>query len=162
MKTASIHQLKAELLVMEPHQITEICLKLAKFKKENKEFLDYLVWGSNDSMQYVEEVKVEISEMFENIQSDRNFYYAKKSIRKILRFANRYCKYLNEKELCCELRMFFIESLIQFVQEENYQNQAQKIVQTELNKTEAMIRKLHEDYQFDFKLRLEELKEKLC
>ncbi len=162
MKTASIHQLKSELHAMEPQQIAEICLKLAKFKKENKEFLDYLVWGSNDSGLYVEEVKLEVSEMFENIQRDRNFYFVKKSIRKIQRFVNRYCKYLIEKELCCELRMFYIESLIQFIQDWNYQAQAHKIVQAELSKIEALIGKLHEDYQFDYTLRYNELKDKMC
>lgn len=162
MKTASIHQLKSELHAMEPQQIAEICLKLAKFKKENKEYLDYLVWGSVDSEQYVEDLKSEISDMFQNIQVDRNFYLVKKSIRKIQRFVNRYCKYLIEKELCCELRMFFIESLIQFIQDWNCRAQAQKIVQAELSKIEAFIGKLHEDYQFDYTLRYNELKDKMC
>jgi hypothetical protein len=161
MKTASIHQLKSEMLAMEPHQIIDICLKLAKFKKENKEYLDYLVWGLVDSEQYVEDLKLEISEMFQNIQADRNFYFVKKSIRKIQRFVNRYCKYLIEKELCCELRLFYVERLIQFIQDWNYQSHAQKIVQTELGKIKAFIGKLHEDYQFDYTLRYEELKAKM-
>ena len=39
MKAATIHEIKQELVTLKPAALSELCLRLAKFKKENKELL---------------------------------------------------------------------------------------------------------------------------
>ena len=48
MKAASISEIKTELKGLPPAQLTELCLRLARFKKENKELLTYLLFEAND------------------------------------------------------------------------------------------------------------------
>ena len=43
MKPATVHQLKRELQTRTPDELLQLCLRLAKFKKENKELLTYRV-----------------------------------------------------------------------------------------------------------------------
>ena len=44
MKTASIQELKQELQGVAPGKLLELCLRLARFKKDNKELLTYLLF----------------------------------------------------------------------------------------------------------------------
>jgi len=39
MKTATVHEIKQELVATKPGDLVELCLRLARFKKENKELL---------------------------------------------------------------------------------------------------------------------------
>ena len=47
MKAATINELKQELQNIPPAKVTELCLRLARFKKENKELLTYLLFEEN-------------------------------------------------------------------------------------------------------------------
>ncbi len=49
MKAASIQELKQELQHTSLKEITELCLRLARFKKENKELLTYLLFEASDA-----------------------------------------------------------------------------------------------------------------
>ena len=44
MKAATIIELKQELNNTSPAIVSELCLRLARFKKENKELLTYLLF----------------------------------------------------------------------------------------------------------------------
>ena len=55
MKTASISELKQELQYRSEKEIMELCLRLARFKKENKELLTYLLFEAQDEEAYLEE-----------------------------------------------------------------------------------------------------------
>lgn len=48
MKTATIAELKSELGNVPAPQLAELCIRLAKFKKENKELLTYLLFEAYD------------------------------------------------------------------------------------------------------------------
>ena len=82
MKAASISELKQELMTLPPKTVLEICLRLAKFKKENKELLSYLLFEAHNEEGYVEEIKKEINDAFWNLPRG-NMYIIKKGLRKI-------------------------------------------------------------------------------
>ncbi|MFK8008518.1 MAG: hypothetical protein AB8H03_19320, partial [Saprospiraceae bacterium] len=44
MKAATVKQIKDELNDRSPKELLEFCLRLSKFKKENKELLTYLLF----------------------------------------------------------------------------------------------------------------------
>ena len=77
MKTASLKEIKTELYRLHPARIQELCIQMAKFKKENKELLTYLLFGAYDETAYIEEVKSLIDEQFKEIKKG-NAYLAKK------------------------------------------------------------------------------------
>jgi hypothetical protein len=56
--------LKKEMGNITSDDLTEICLRMAKFKKENKELLCYLLFDSNYEPEYIERVKNEIDILF--------------------------------------------------------------------------------------------------
>jgi len=60
MKAATVAQLKKELQYKSQDEVLQLCLRLARFKKENKELLTYLLFESDSEEGYIETVKEEL------------------------------------------------------------------------------------------------------
>ena len=106
MNSASISEIKKELQRLDADELNAICLRLAKYKKENKELLSYLLSDAHDEAGYIRGIKAELDVMFEELDG-RNLYITKKILRKILRFANRQIKYSGIAQTELELRISF-------------------------------------------------------
>src|SRR5882762_4552837 len=106
MTTASLQEIKKELRTRDADSLHELCMRLAKYKKENKELLNYLLFEAHNEQAYVENVKEEIHELFKTVPAS-NVYFIKKSLRKILRFANKQIKYSGITQTELEVRIFF-------------------------------------------------------
>jgi len=149
MRAASISEIKKELHSLDVDTLQTICLRLAKYKKENKELLSYLLSEAQDEAGYIQSVKAEIETMFLEL-SDRNLYIVKKILRKILRYANRQIKYSGIAQTELELRIFFCEKIkeaeIPLVADTVLFN----LYQQQLKKIEGVLDKLPEDYQVDY------------
>ena len=92
MKSATIHEIKQELLTVKPAALVDLCLRLGRFKKENKELLTYLLFEAHDEAGYIRGIKEEIDNHFSEINLS-HLYFAKKSLRKIARIINKYSRY---------------------------------------------------------------------
>jgi hypothetical protein len=157
MKAATIHELKQELSNTPAEQLTELCLRLAKFKKENKELLSYLLFEAFDEHAYVENIKTEMLQQFEEINTS-SLYFVKKSLRKIIRTLNKYIRYTGSSETEAKLLLFFCATLKDSgipveknpVIKNMYLNQLKKITKT--------IATMHEDLQYEYTRELEQLK----
>ncbi|MBL7709543.1 MAG: hypothetical protein JNJ86_10750, partial [Chitinophagaceae bacterium] len=79
MKAATVHEIKQELLNCKPAETVELCLRLSRFKKENKELLTYLLFEAHNEEGFVTSVKNEIDELFSEINQSQ-LYFAKKSL----------------------------------------------------------------------------------
>ena len=77
MKAASIHELKKELEARNHIELLSFCVRLAKFTKENKELLTFLLFEADDISTYIENVKQETTGFFNEINTS-NIYYIKK------------------------------------------------------------------------------------
>lgn len=156
MKIASVNEIKHELATLPANDLVSICLRLAKFKKENKELLNYLLFEASNETVFVNAVKMEINDEFNAINKS-NIYYAKKSIRKILRITNKYIRYTASKEIEIILLCHFCETLndsgIAFKKSTALSN----LYQAQLKKIKAAIATLHEDLQYDYLKQLKEL-----
>jgi hypothetical protein len=53
MKAYTINEIKTELEQSNTKKLFSLCLKLAKFKKENKELLAFLLFESGDVPAYI-------------------------------------------------------------------------------------------------------------
>lgn len=153
MKAFSLKELKAELSTISPLEVTEICLRLAKYKKENKELLAYLLFNAGDEASYVVEVKAQIDEQFLEV-NQRNLYLTKKMLRKILRTTNRFIKYSGVKQTEVELLIYFchkvLDSGIPFRSNKALDNLYQRLI-IRIKKSISM---LHEDLQYDYSVEL--------
>ena len=149
MRTPSIHEIKQELVTLKAAEVTALCLRLARFKKENKELLSYLLFEAQDEQHYIKNIKQEIKELFAEINLS-HLYFAKKTLRKILRVINKHSRYSGSKQTDLELRIFFCQQLkasgIPFQQNAVLGN----IFNGQLKKINAALATLHEDLQHDY------------
>ncbi len=106
MKAVTVKELKTELNNCSNTEMIELCLRLSKFKKENKELLTYLLFESSNEEGYIQSVKTEIDEQFDLINT-KTYYFIKKSVRKILRTIKKYIRYSKNKETEVELLLYF-------------------------------------------------------
>jgi len=157
MKSAALNDLKKELKQLTPHQLTELCLRLAKYKKDNKELIGFLLFDAHDKNAFVKELKEEIKVQFEEIDKTNNLYYVKKSLRKILRQIVKYCKYLDDKTLSTELHIYFCEQLKQSGIPFRKSQLLINMYEQQLKKINQLIAGMHEDLRADFNKDLEAL-----
>lgn len=156
MKAASVKELKDELNHRSPQELLEICLRLSKFKKENKELLTYLLFDSFDEAGYTEKVKQELEEQIDSI-NQTNIYYIKKSVRKILRTLKRYARYSSRKETEVELLLYFCQKLRSFSPFIRKDKVLNSLYDRQLLQIKKLILSLHEDLQYDYQMELQEL-----
>lgn len=157
MKTATVAQLKKELQYRSPEEVAQLCLRLARFKKENKELLTYLLFESENEEGYMEAVKQEVDEMFSEINVN-SFFYIKKSVRKILRTIKKYIRYSGNKATEIELLLYFCEKLKNFRPSIHRNSVLLNLYNRQLEYVEKKIPLLHEDLQYDYGLILQQLK----
>lgn len=159
MKSASISELKKELNELPQKQLVELCLSLSKYKKDNKEFLDYLLFEAYDKANFALSIKKEIDEHFEELKTQSNLYYTKKSLRKILRLITKYCKYLNDKAIAAELHIYFCSKLKNSGIPYHKSQLIVNMYEQQLKKINTLISALHEDLQQDYLNDLEKIME---
>lgn len=156
MKAATVHQLKNELVNKSSEELVELCLRLSKFKKENKELLTYLLYESSDEIGYTESVKKEVDEEFENINAS-NFYYIKKSIRKTLRSIKKYSRYSTRKDTEIELLIHFCFKLKTFQPSIKHSLTLVNLYKRQVLLIKKIVSTLHEDLQHDYQQQIEDL-----
>ncbi|WP_298496667.1 hypothetical protein [uncultured Algibacter sp.] len=156
MKAVSVVTIKKELKHLSSNELAELCLRLSKFKKENKELLTYLLFESHDEAGYIESVKGYMDDEFELINT-KSYFYIRKSVRKILRNVKKFIRYSQKKETEVELLLYFCKKLKDFKPSINRSTQLQNMYNRQILLAKKTIDKLHEDLQYDFNLMLEDL-----
>ena len=160
MKAASVIQIKKELETLNEEHLKQLCLRLARFKKENKELLTYLLFESYDEAFYIEGIKEEIDQLFEDINT-KSYFYIKKSVRKILRSLKKYARYSNSKETEVELLLYYCHKLKNLKPSINNNVTLTNIYLRQIDNIEKKLTKLHEDLQYDYREQLNKLNQQL-
>lgn len=158
MKAATVHELKDELKHRSAAQLVELCNRLARFKKENKELLTYLLFEAHDEEGYKRSVKEEIDFQFSEIQKDNSLYLQKKSVRKVLRTTNKYARYSGNKTTEIELLLHFCTQLKQSGIKIHNSTALGNLYESQLKKINKLLPSVHEDLQYDYLKAVESLK----
>jgi hypothetical protein len=153
MKSASLAELKKELLSLKPSRLSELILRIAKYKKENKELLTYLLFESDDEKSFIKNIKDEVDQQFEEMNKS-NTYLAKKSLRKILRFVNKHIKYSGLKETEAELLLYFCFKAKASGIPIRKNTVLTNLYEQQLKKINKAIDSMHEDLQYDYQQEL--------
>lgn len=156
MKTATINELKKELAGVPHAQLVELCLRLAKYKKESKELLTYLLFESHSPDGYIASVKAFIALEFDSL-STTHLYHAKKTLRKILRITNKHIRFTGSKQAETELLLFFCQKMRRSGLKIGASVQLANLYQQQLRKIEKAIESQHEDLQYDYRKQLDAL-----
>lgn len=156
MKAASLKEIKTELNHRSPQELLDLCLRLSKFKKENKELLTYLLFESADEEAFVQSIKAQIDESFEGINT-KTFYFIKKSVRKILKETKKFIRYSSKKETEVELLIYFCRKLKNLNPPITRNKTLSNLYDRQIEYIRRKISSMHEDLQFDFNMELEAL-----
>ncbi|RPD46054.1 hypothetical protein [Paracnuella aquatica] len=150
MKAASISEIKAELKGKTTAELTELCLRMARAKKESKELLTYLLFEADDEEAYKRSVIAEISEYMTEVNTS-NLYIAKKQLRKVLRITGKYIKYSGNKATEAELLLHFCTEMKALGIPLNRSTALSNLFAAQLKKIVAAVATLHEDLQYEYK-----------
>jgi phage FluMu protein gp41 len=157
MKIASLTEIKRELDTIPGDGLVRICLRLAAYRKENKELLHYLLFESHQEDGYVNAIREEVTVAFAEMNAG-TMYLAKKSIRRILRTLKKYIRYSGNKQTEVELLIHFCEAVKALNLPLRESKVLMNLYERQLASIEKALSTLHEDLQADYRGRVEELK----
>ena len=153
---ASLSEIKKEINTLDPENLAVLCMRLAKYKKENKELLNYLLFEAHNEQAYIVSVKEMVDELFLDVPAP-NLYLTKKVLRKILRFVNKPIKYSGIPQTEIELRLHFCSR----VKEANVPLTEGTVIgnlyQQQVKKINVVLAKLPEDLQADYQREIESI-----
>ena len=149
MKAASLNEIRKQLVNLDATALSELCLTLVRFKKDNKELLTYLLFEAQDEQAYIDCIKTEVDELFAEVPK-ANVYFVKKSIRKILRIISKHIRYSGLPITELEVRIHFCLRM----KEANIPLHAGTVLfnlyQQQLKKIDVVLSRLPEDLRFDY------------
>ncbi|WP_442505571.1 hypothetical protein SH528x_004363 [Novipirellula sp. SH528] len=152
MKAASIHELKKSLANLDRDELLDACVRLAKYKVDNKELLTYLLMHADDEQGYADAVCDEIDEQLPAAHSIH-----KKTMRKIVRWMDKYIRYSGNKETELRIRIHFCRQFVERKIRFRGCKVSANMYATQLKKIEKAMEKLHPDLQFDFRYQMQGL-----
>jgi hypothetical protein len=157
MKIASLAELKKELKYLSDKELIEIIADLSKFSTDNKMFLYFRIFGKDDPVHFTEMIQEELFQEF--LKSNRsNFHQAKKAAQVIRRKLNKFLKFTRDKSTKVDLIIFFCRKLSEFGFLDYRHPVIENLYFMQLRKMETLIREMHEDLQYDYQYKVEELK----
>jgi hypothetical protein len=149
MKTASVKEIREELAGLSQNELLSICLRLVKFKKENKELITYMVFESSDETSFVKAVQDMLDEMFLEVNT-KNLYYAKKTLRKIVRTANRYSRYSGKETTEADVLIYVCRKINELGIRLQKSTALLNLYEGLLKKIRKNVLSMHEDLQYDY------------
>jgi hypothetical protein len=159
-KTNTISRIKKELELYPREVLIEHCLRMARYKKENKELLNYILFEADDEETYVDEIKKDIAAAFAEV-NQVTFYYAKKNIRRIHRLTTKHIKYSGLKTTEIELLIFYCRQMQTCGISFNESKVMQNMYQRQIKNIEKAMASLHEDIRLDYEDELGKIKKGL-
>ena len=156
MRSSTISQIQKELAALESRELQALCIRLAKYKKDNKELLSYLLFDAVNEKNYVATVKEEIDVLFHGINRQTT-YTTKKGLQKVVRNMNKFIKYSDNTQTELELRIYFCLKVKAARINLDASNVISNLYYREKDKINTAFSKLHEDLQYDYKEELENI-----
>ena len=156
MNVVSVPDLRKKIKYIDRQNLENLCLRLARYKIENKELITYFLFESKNEFEYVIGIKKIIDKYFDEIKT-ANYYYLKKYIRKILRRIKKFSKYSNNPETEVELILHFCVRMndinLSFKKNKTLNN----ILKIQIKNIRKKITKLHCDLQFEYNVKIDNL-----
>jgi hypothetical protein len=156
MKAVSVKELSQELFNRSPKELRDLCLRLSRFKKENKELLTYLLFESSDEESYIKSVKKEIDLQFEQVNM-KSYYFMKKGLRRILLNTRKYIRYSQNKKTEIDLLIYYCSKMKKFTPSIQKNKALANLYTRQIETIREKLSCLHEDLQYDYEVEINEL-----
>lgn len=156
MKAATLADIKRELKQRNPDELLAICLRLGRFKKDNKELLTYLLFEASDESAYIRLLKEDIDDLMDEINMN-HLYYVKKGLQKIVRSLNKSLRYSGNKQTEVEVRLYFCQTIKESGIAIKRHTTINNLYHREIKRIEKALASLHEDLQADYQQDMDKL-----
>jgi hypothetical protein len=156
MKAVTVKEISGELQNLSPKELRDLCLRLARFRKENKELLTYLLFEATDEAGYIESVKQEIDLQFGKVNRN-SYYFIKKGLRKILLNTRKFIRYSHNKKTEIDLLIYYCLKLKQFTPSIQRNTALRNLYIKQVAEIREKLGSLHEDLQYDYVKELDAL-----
>jgi len=153
MQAASIAELKKKLVQLDQGELLDACLRLARFKKDNKELLTYWLFMSKDERGYANYLCSEIDNYFELTPKAH-----KKTVRKIIRWMNKCLRFSGNKETEAQVRIHFCHTLASSETPFRESRVMTNMYTGQLKKIDQALSKMHDDIRAEFEMEKRRLK----
>ncbi len=152
MQAASIAELKKALVQLDHSELLDACLRLARFKKDNKELLTYLLFLSADEPEYAGYLCNEIDAFFEETPRMQ-----RKTVRKVIRWMDKWLRFSGNKETEAQVRIHFCHALHNSKTPYEETTAMHNMYLGQIKKVHKAIEKMHADLRFDFRQQMQGL-----
>lgn len=156
MNAASVAEIRKHLKTLDREELSELCFRLIRYKKENKELLSYVLFDSENEREFIMDFKSEMDQLFTEVNTS-HVYLAKKTIRKILRLINKYIRFSGSKIMEVELLIHFCVHLRESPLPIDTNITLNNIYTRQRDKIRKALVTLHEDIQYDYAERVSNL-----
>ncbi|MBM3441097.1 MAG: hypothetical protein FJX89_00190 [Bacteroidetes bacterium] len=156
MRSATVKEIKDELSALPHKELVALLQRLARFKKDNKELLTYLLFESTDLDGYLTAIRQEMLEGMLDIRPWQS-WLAKKTIRKTLRIAMKHIRLSSSRQAEADLLLHFIRLVLDSGIDLSTNLVVLNLCHVQARKARAAIEALHEDLQFEYRLACEQL-----
>ena len=129
---------------------------MARFKKENKELLTYILFEASDEQGYIESVKKEMDLQFGKVNR-KSYYFIKKGLRRILSNTRKFIRYSHNKKTEMDLLIYFCVRLKNFTPSIQRNAALRSLYLRQVAEIKEKLGSLHEDLQIDYVKELEAL-----
>ncbi|MBX2815032.1 MAG: hypothetical protein KTR24_03510 [Saprospiraceae bacterium] len=157
MQTASSKDIRAALKDASRQDCQDLLLRLARFKKENKELLTYLLFEQDAEDRYIRSICEDVIDTgFEGLNR-KNYYWIRKGVRKTLKSAKKYIRYSGRKETEIEILLHFLDRLSSLKPGFRRNQALLNIFERQSLLVRKRIEAVHPDLQYDYQLILQEI-----
>ena len=157
MKAASATEIKRRLKDLDKNELTDLVLRLSRYKKENKELLTFLLFEADDITAFTAGVKDELDGIFASVNTT-SVFFAKKTVRRALRTANRYIRYAGDKTVELEILLHYCNNFSKIALDWKRSTLLSNMYKAQIKKITEAIDSMHEDLQYDYQRALQKLR----
>ncbi len=130
-------------------ELIEALTRLAKYSKENKELLNYLLFEADFESNYIEKIKSDLDDQFDNLSVYKP-NLLKKQLQKIARVLKKNIKYSDVKQTEIELLIHFCLKMMKVPVDFHRHPVMINILKRQFVRIEKVIGALDEDLQDDY------------
>ena len=150
MKIASISEIKKEIAHLPEVELVALISALAKYNKENKELLNYLLFEADFESNYIQKIKEELDLQFQELNKS-GIRFLKKGLQKIIRELKKNIKYSGKKQTEIELLIHFSNNMISLKIRLDRYPILYNLLNRQLTSIEKSVLKIDEDLQADYR-----------
>jgi hypothetical protein len=157
MQLPSLAEIKKELKHLDQKELTDLIVELSKFTRDNKAYLYFKLFERESPRRFVEMVQEDLELEFQKANT-KHYYVAKKSAQAIRRKLNKNLKLTKDKTQHIELISYFCAQLKAYGYLDFHHPVIENLYQLQVGKIEKLVAGLHEDLQYDYEEKIQQLK----